>query len=91
LYAEKIKYVRPEIEKDLDLVRYIQRIRMHGLALRLLMNEDHKRISGWLGYRRDIEHINDTELEDHVLGQDCWNQADGLSNAEKVFVGKIKA
>ena len=41
---------------NLDLVKFMQRMRMHGVALRLLMSSDVERVSGWFGYKRDIKY-----------------------------------
>ena len=29
---------------------------MHGIALRLLMNQDMEKVSGWFGYKRDVSY-----------------------------------
>ena len=39
-------------------------MRMHSLALRLLMNAEQKTLSGWLGYKRDLDYINNEHAEE---------------------------
>ena len=55
-FLEQTKYCKGEIVSNLDLVKSMQRMRMHGLALRLLMNHDVEKVSGWFGYKRDISY-----------------------------------
>jgi len=74
----------------MDIVRYIRNMRMHGLALRLLMNNEQKTLSGWLGYQRDLTYVNDDFAEEVIKVQDLWNQADNVSNREKILIGDLK-
>lgn len=63
---------------------------MHGVALRLMMNSEQKAISGWLGYKRDLEYVNDEQAREDQEAQDLWNQAEDVSNKEKVLLGELK-
>jgi len=60
---------------------------MHSFALRLLLNQDQKRISGWLGYKRDLAQMNSHQDKAHLQQQDEWNQVEVVTNAEKVLLG----
>jgi hypothetical protein len=55
-FVKTTQHAKPEIVKNLDLVKFIQRLRMHGVALKMLMNKDIMAVSGWFGYRRDLSY-----------------------------------
>jgi len=50
--------VRNSFQYDLDLVNYIRRFRMHGIALTYMMDEQDKVNTGELGYTRSVHCVN---------------------------------
>jgi hypothetical protein len=52
----KTKDVKGEIVKNMDIIKFVQRLRMHGVALKMIMSKDVKDVSGWFGYKRDIKY-----------------------------------
>jgi hypothetical protein len=55
-FMHQTKDIKGEIIQNLDLVKFIQRLRMHGVALKMIMDKDVKDVSGWFGYKRDIKY-----------------------------------
>jgi len=51
--------LKEEVDYSLDIARYIRRIRMHGLALMLLMDDEHTKVSGMLGEKRDVKFVQE--------------------------------
>jgi hypothetical protein len=49
---------------NFDIVRYVQRQRMHGAALRLLMNDEQRNLSAEFGYLRCISYVEDFQEKD---------------------------
>ena len=56
----KTQHTKPEIINNLDLVKFIQRLRMHGVALKMLMDKDVLQVSGWWGFKRDVRYAGGT-------------------------------
>jgi hypothetical protein len=52
----KTKDVKGEIVRNMDIVKFVQRLRMHGVALKMIMSKDVQDVSGWFGYKRDIKY-----------------------------------
>jgi hypothetical protein len=50
------QHAKPEIIRNMDVVKFLQRLRMHGVALKMLMNRDIMQVSGWFGYKRDLSY-----------------------------------
>ena len=82
----------PEIRYNLDIVRFIQRMRMHGVALRMMMNEDVMKVSGWFGYKRHIKYAqeqigNEKEVEEN---EDFWDLAEEVGPKERKLYDTVK-
>ena len=60
-YKKMTEKVQNDLEKSLDLVTHIKRMRMHGIALGILMSKDLKRVSGLYGEKRNVHHMGKIE------------------------------
>jgi len=61
----------------------IQRVRMHGLALKLILNQTTLQISGQLATRKQVKWFRPAEL----LEQSKFDQLEGISSKERIVLG----
>ena len=71
---------KEEIIANLDVVKLIQRTRMHGIALRLLMTPDIATISSHLGFKRDIWYTEKVTVETETQNEDTWDNVENINS-----------
>jgi hypothetical protein len=57
-------------------------MRMHGFALRLLINDDVKIFSAWLGYKKDLSYVIRSQKKQVTEKDDFWNKAENVGTDE---------
>lgn len=84
------------LDREMDLVSFIRRTRMHSYALQFLTNHRDRVLSGILGYSkylRSHDVIKQQEEEspcDFADVYDWWNKDENLCHQEKFLVALIK-
>jgi hypothetical protein len=53
----------------------------------MLMTEDIHKISGWWGYKRNVDYCNDRGREDQ---SDPWEEAEQAGEKERKILDKLK-
>ena len=73
-------------------------MRMHGIALSVLLNREAKTTIGSLGEKRNIKHMNVFKKQGNYIktkektinGNSCWNKSEGLTFKETMVIGFVK-
>jgi hypothetical protein len=90
-FVQTTQHAKPEIIKNLDIVKFIQRLRMHGVALKMLMNKDVRSVSGWFGYKRDLSYAGGEMAGTNARNQEeYWDLTENISLKGKRILEQIK-
>ena len=66
---------------------------MHGVALRMIMPEDVKKVSGWFGYKRHYEYAEYYGLTDEKKNEsedELWDLAEEVGDKEREVLDCFK-
>jgi len=80
-YNKKLEYVETYMDKQLDLIHFIRRLRMHGIALTSLLDRSERNYISALQEK--------IEIEDDPISKEkpAWNDIEKLSYRERIAVG----
>ena len=75
----------------MDIVRFIQRLRMHGVLLSLIMNPDQRLFSAEFGYKRSTGLCETWEKDNkNMQVEEPWNKAEQHRNLEQEVLKGVR-
>ena len=69
-----------DVNKNLDLIVFLRRIRQHGVALTMLLKNEDRAFIGSFAKSKSIETIGSGPRK-------YWNQVESLSYTERLSIG----
>ena len=64
----------------MDIIRFIRRLKMHGVSMNFLQKTSHVYSSAWLAYKRPLRFIEkDREIKEKESIREKWKDIENLS------------
>jgi hypothetical protein len=95
-YERKIEGIDDDLDRSLDIISYVKKLRMHGLALSVLLSHTEREVSGFLCDKRDVKHLREERTvdkrgayKDHHNSR-FWYSIEDVSQKEIIFIAFVR-
>lgn len=89
LYMKILDLGYENVEGDMDVIRFIRRLRMHGISMNFLQSTSHVYSSAWLAYKRPLRK-EEKKITNTDNIREKWKDIENLTSEDLFLVGLVK-